>query len=87
MVNTKAKSPDFRKGYKMGYKAGYMRAQRKLESPNPHPQMYEVLKANWVLRKGNWYCSNCDTKNEQAHNEFCCKCGAEMSEEADYEDN
>ncbi len=69
-------SPD----YKIGFNAGYNRGR------------YDALKhdfdAKWILRKGNWYCSRCNTKNEQKHEDYCCKCGARMkTEDADYEDN
>ena len=62
--------------YKLGYYAGYKQGKRAVR-----PRAY------WIMRKDGWYCSNCNTKHEQEHDDFCCKCGSEMSEEADYEDN
>lgn len=77
MVKTKKKSSDYENGYHAGYKAGVKSTGRKVES----------IRANWIMRKDGWYCSNCLTKHEQAHDDYCCKCGRKMSEEADYEDN
>lgn len=61
--------------YKAGYRAGYQNGARYREKANPS-------KAYWIVRKDGWYCSNCYTKNEQKHDDFCCKCGYKMSEEA-----
>ena len=67
------RSPEYLKGYNSGFMAGCNS---------------KSIKAKWILKKGDCYCSNCGTKNEQAHEEYCCKCGALMSEEADLnEDN
>ena len=83
MANTKAegRSADYKAGYSAGYNAG-LKADK-----TPRPKGYTNKTANWVMRKGDWYCSNCNTKHEQAHDDFCCKCGYKMDEEADYEDN
>lgn len=77
MAKAKDKSPDYWAGYSAGYQKGKFEINKHLPKS----------KAYWIMRKDGWYCSNCKTKHEQAHDEFCCKCGAEMSEEADYEDN
>ena len=69
MVKTEDRSPD----YKAGYKAGYTKGKREL---------MKVRTANWIMKKDGWYCSDCGTKHDQAHDDFCCKCGAKMSEEA-----
>lgn len=69
-------TPDYKNGYWAGYKAGTQRSEK-----------IKPTKAYWIMRKGGWYCSNCNTKHEQAHDDYCCKCGCKMSEEADYEDN
>lgn len=79
MANTEEKSPDYEAGYKAGYKAGHKKGRNGIKVLSP--------KAYWIMRKDGWYCSGCSTKNEQKHNDFCCKCGAKMSEEADYENN
>lgn len=73
------KSPDYKKGFKEGFNAGYTRGRG---DGARHDN-----KAYWIMRKDGWYCSGCNTKNEQKYNDFCCKCGSKMSEEADYEDN
>ena len=72
--------------YKIGYKAGYIQGKRdaiakRKNFPNEYPRAY------WIMRKGDWYCSCCDTKNEQKYENFCCKCGCKMSLEAGCEDN
>lgn len=72
-------SPDYKRGHKDGFNAGYNRGRGDAARHD--------FDAKWILRKGDWYCSNCGTKNEQKHEDYCCKCGARMSKEADYEDN
>lgn len=66
------KSPDYKNGYFAGYKAATKATGRKVEPKVSH----------WVMRKDGWYCFNCGTKYEQAHDNYCCKCGRKMSEEA-----
>ena len=78
MAKPKGKSPEYKVGFKDGFNAGYGRGRA------------DALKygnAYWIMRKDGWYCSNCNTKHNQANDDFCCKCGCKMSEEADYEDN
>lgn len=82
MGSTKDKSPEYRKGYESGYRKGYLAGQKIKKESEP-----VVKKAYWIMRKDGWHCSNCLTKHDQAHNNFCCMCGRKMSEEADYEDN
>lgn len=79
MAKTKPKSADYKEGYKNGFNAGYTRGRG-------DATRFDNL-AHWIMRKDGWYCSNCGTKNEQKHDDFCCKCGFKMSEEANYEDN
>jgi hypothetical protein len=67
-------SPDYKAGYKAGKKDAVINRRN---FPENYPRAY------WIVRKDGWYCSACDTKYEQAHSDFCCKCGAKMSEEAD----
>ena len=68
---------DYRVGYNHGFKEGKRSA---LLGKRYIAQGYP--KAYWFVKNGNWYCSGCGTKYEQAHNDFCCKCGCKMSEEA-----
>jgi hypothetical protein len=81
MAKPREKTPD----YRAGYKAGYIKGKREAEIVRV---VADVKKASWIMDKNGWHCSNCGTKHNQAHDEFCCKCGAKMNEEeADYEDN
>ena len=77
-----AESSDYKRGYNSGYSKGYD-AGRKAENKKPEP----IRKSYWIMRKDGWYCNNCLTKHEQAHDDFCCKCGRKMSEECYDEDN
>ena len=74
VVNTN--SPDYKAGYKAGKRDAVLTRRN---FPSNYPRAY------WVVKKDGWYCSCCDTKNEQAHEDFCCKCGSKMSEEAECE--
>lgn len=72
MAKTEDKSPDYEAGYQAGYKAGMRGSGRKVEPKTSY----------WIMRKDGWYCFNCNTKHEQVHDDYCCKCGRKMSEEA-----
>lgn len=65
-------SPDYRRGYHSGYEKGKYAVRHGAN-----------VDYNWVFKGNDWYCSNCGTKYEQAHADYCCKCGGKMSEEAD----
>lgn len=81
----KRETPEQREFYNHGYKAGYRAGYNKGRNDT---KVSESKKAYLYVKRYDWYCSNCHTKHEQAHSDFCCKCGAEMSEEArTYEDN
>lgn len=69
-------SPNYRTGYKRGFNAGYKRGRGDAARHD--------FDAFWIYVNGDWYCSRCDTKNEQRYDDFCCKCGARMNtQEAD----
>lgn len=71
-VNTN--SPLYQKGYAAGHWAGQELAKAKYDRH-----------AYWIMTKAGWACSNCRTPHKQAHDDYCCKCGCKMSEEADSE--
>ena len=73
MASVNVDSLDYRAGYKAGRREAVINRRN---FPENYPRAY------WLVRNGNWYCSACDTKYEQAHADFCCKCGSKMSEEA-----
>lgn len=58
--------------YKKGYQAGYSASK---------------LTSYWVIRNGEWYCKYCGTLHNQGHDNYCCKCGAKMSEEAELDED
>ena len=67
-------TPEYKSGYSAGYSTGYSIGVA-------NGARYDNLKARWRYVKGEWFCSNCGTKHEQKHDEYCCKCGAKMDEE------
>lgn len=66
-------SPEYKLGYKNGFNSGYARGRGDAARHDN--------KAYWIMRGDDWYCSNCDTKYNQAHDDYCCKCGAMMDKE------
>ena len=74
----------YRKGYLSGYKVGYAKGRGWQGNPNKRTKANQrkIGIANWVLKGLRWYCSNCGTEFDQAHTDFCCKCGHKMSDEA-----
>lgn len=80
MPSLKEMSEDYQAGYHAGYKCGlYARKRLKLEATG---------RWIWDPKSGEWHCSSCGTEFDQAHEEYCCKCGTKMSGEADInEDN
>lgn len=76
MAKTKGRTPDYNLGFKEGFNSGYSRGRGDAARHD--------FDAIWIYVNGNWYCSRCDTKHEQKHDDFCCKCGARMNtQEAD----
>lgn len=67
-------SPTYKKGYDAGYWAGQQAVKAEYDR-----------QAYWIMTKAGWVCSNCRTPHKQAHDDYCCKCGCKMSEEADCE--
>lgn len=78
MPNFEGKSKDYQLGYTSGYKAGL----RKRSEAAP-------TRARWVWnpKTGEWHCSSCFTQFDQAHDNYCCKCGKKMSEESVIDEN
>lgn len=73
------KSKEYKQGFADGCKRGYANCRKEMAFEGK----IVIRKAYWIMRKDGWYCSNCLTKHNQAHDDFCCKCGFKMSEEAD----